>query len=64
MSEAFLGAVRKTAPGLLLTVAVLVGGQLLDVSASLRYGAGLVAFTLWMGWFVITFVHWFEWRED
>ncbi|WP_435360094.1 hypothetical protein [Haloarchaeobius sp. DFWS5] len=64
MSDAVRGAIRRTAPGLVVTIAILLGGQLLDVAPSIRYGAGLVAFTLWMVWFVMTFVQWFGWTDE
>jgi hypothetical protein len=53
-------AIRETFPGLLLAILVLFGGQVFDLHWSVGYGAGLVAFTLWMVWFVITFVRWFD----
>ncbi|WP_435319888.1 hypothetical protein [Haloarchaeobius sp. TZWSO28] len=64
MSDAVRAAVRKTFPGLVVTLLVLLAGQVFDLHWSIGYGAGLVAFTLWMVWFVVTFVRWFEWGES
>ncbi|WP_439027931.1 hypothetical protein [Haloarchaeobius sp. DT45] len=60
MSDAVRAAIRKTFPGLVVTLLVLVAGQVFDLHWSIGYGAALVAFTLWMVWFVVTFVRWWD----
>jgi len=48
----------------LLVLAAIVGfavaGQLLLADPLLRYGTALVGFSLWMAWFVLAAVRWFN----
>jgi uncharacterized protein (DUF983 family) len=50
-------------PALLVLVAIVafvVAGQLLLADPILRYSVGLLGFSLWMVWFVLAAVRWFN----
>jgi uncharacterized membrane protein YdbT with pleckstrin-like domain len=47
----------------LAVVALMFGVAALTSSAGIRYGAGLIAFTVWMAWFVLTAIDWIRRAE-
>jgi hypothetical protein len=50
-------------PALLVLAAIVTfvaAGQLLLADPILRYGIGLLGFSLWMAWFVLAAVRWFN----
>jgi len=49
---------RQTPAALAGVTALLVVAYVLVPHPIVQYGAWLVAFTVWMAWFVLTFVEW------
>jgi len=60
---AALGDWKRNAVAFAAIVAVF-GGAALTSSQVALYGAGLVAFTIWMGWFVLTGAEFLEIFEE
>ena len=58
MSQRFLPPRRWTIGALVGVGLVSAIGFIVAPHWSTRYGAGLVAFSIWMVWFVVTAVHW------
>jgi hypothetical protein len=63
--EALSGALadRRRHAGALLLVGAAIALALLFDTPSARYGAGLVVFAVWMGWFVLTCIAFVERAE-
>ena len=59
MAESLLGPNRRNLAALGVTTVLLVVAYFLVPHWSTRYGAWLVVFTIYMVWFVATFVQWF-----
>ena len=58
IEETFPGGVHGTALTGLAVLGLLVVTHVVVPHWSTRYGAGLAVFTVWMTWFVVTFVRW------
>lgn len=58
MADSLLGPNRRNLITVGVVGALLVAAYLLVPHWSTRYGAWLVVFTIWMVWFVFTFVQW------
>ena len=59
MTDGLLGPNRRNLATLAVVTVLLVVAYVLVPHWSTRYGAWLVVFTIYMVWFVATFVQWF-----
>jgi hypothetical protein len=62
-TRAPFGLDRRTLAALGIVAIPVVAASLFVSDPVVRYGAWLVAFSLWMGWFVLAGVEWIDARD-
>lgn len=60
MSAGLLGPNKRNLFTIVTVGLLLVTAYVAIPHWSTTYGSWLVVFTIWMVWFVVTFVHWFQ----